>query len=1238
MLEWMSKLLGGRSVKVPAGVPEAWADRLQTWAQPLGGTLARDVLTYVLTGEAFEVLSSLATSEGVDAKLRLVELGGSRAGEQTLYVGFDKVPPAVGLRLARVLEAAAQHSNVGRCYLQFERDVKWLELMLVHSTGMGQNCYSGKRPTSRGLSAEGLEALCIEDGLSPAAWLVGGFQLPSGPSYFAEQRPLLLTDVTGYEDALVRHADRLAALLLPASVGGRLHVLKMIATAPQAALDHWAPAIAELASSTSKQIRGAVDGLLPRCGAPVLEALRALALQGKPETRLQALRRLATLAAQRKDAALASFTRDAAAADKAPAVQALIAEWDGEAEVPVVPDYVYEPPVIDWSAAGNAVAAGDVAQFWAQANAAVEKSNAQTREHHARAQAQGHTWQLHLDEPFRAAEATALQQLLATDGPARSTLKLSGTAYSRQVYLVPPLLKLVEAGRLTPVALVKVLRALGFIDPKDQHLDHVITSSVNALHRATGRPGLLEMSLLLDAEGYPPENLLRTYCSSWGQTLAADWPDADVWPFVAHHQDLVIRLLTESSVNDWHFARAKLFKAIGTLPSPPQALVNTLFELALGSAKGDRMLAQEALRNLAGKESRIIAALENGKADVRTVAAQWLGRLRHEPAVGALEQAVRKEKHDVAKGALLDALQVLGRPVEHYLDRDGLAKEAAKQLGKGLPKDLEWFPFTALPTVRWHDTQAAVPPDSLRWLLVQACKQKSPEPNAVLRKLCGLMEPRDREALGQFVLEAWLSEDVRPATHEEAVARAREMAKVHWNAMQAYPQFYQQDPLFNRSVDEIAVALVATVQRQPLASAIASKGLLAVAAACCAERAAPPVQRYLKEWYGTRAAQGKALIAMLAWIEHPSATQLMLSIGNRFRTKSFQEEATRQAQALAERRGWSLAELADRTIPTAGFEETGTLALSYGPREFTARLQPDLKIELFNPEGKKVAALPDPRQDDDEAAAKAAKKTLSAAKKELKSIVDLQTDRLYEALCTGRDWPAEDWTDYLLQHPVLRHLVQRLVWLETVLDGERRVVRQVFRPLDDGSLTDVHDDPVDLQPGSRVSLAHDSLLDPATVAAWQQHLADYAVKPLFPQFGKGGYTLPADQASATQITDFQGHLIETFALRGRATKLGYTRGDTEDAGWFYTYEKRFPTLGLLAIIEFTGNGLPEENRTVALRHLSFASTSAGDRWSRSALLLSQVPQVLLSECHDDLRLIAAEGPGFDPDWEKKSEY
>jgi hypothetical protein len=86
-----------------------------------------------------------------------------------------------------------------------------------------------------------------------------------------------------------------------------------------------------------------------------------------------------------------------------------------------------------------------------------------------------------------------------------------------------------------------------------------------------------------------------------------------------------------------------------------------------------------------------------------------------------------------------------------------------------------------------------------------------------------------------------------------------------------------------------------------------------------------------------------------------------------------------------------------------------------------------------------------------------------------------------------------------------------------------------------------------------------------------------------------------------------------------------------------TYEKRFPTLGLVVVIEFTGNPLPEENRTVALLNLRFEGASAG-AGERARLALGKVPPVLLSECYNDLRLIAADGTGFDPDWQKKSEY
>jgi hypothetical protein len=198
--------------------------------------------------------------------------------------------------------------------------------------------------------------------------------------------------------------------------------------------------------------------------------------------------------------------------------------------------------------------------------------------------------------------------------------------------------------------------------------------------------------------------------------------------------------------------------------------------------------------------------------------------------------------------------------------------------------------------------------------------------------------------------------------------------------------------------------------------------------------------------------------------------------------------------------------------------------------------------------------------------------------------------------------------------------------------------RSAFRPLADGTLTNESDDAVEVSEHARIRLAHDTLLTPETVQRWQQHLIDYEIKPLFQQLGKGTYELPSDKANAKEITDFKGHLLEAFALRGRASKLGYQRGSAEDGGWFTVYEKRFPTLALAAVLEFTGNTLPEENRSVALLSLAFRSISKENSHERAEIPLEKIPKVLLSECYNDLRLIAAEGTGFDPDWEKKSAY
>lgn len=1242
MLDWLGKVLGG-DAKGADGVPAAWTQQLKSvlgGADKLKGLgrrgLADDLVGYVLREDPIAVLNEIAQSDEIASLVGLGWFHGpENDGKQArkLYPALADVPPAVVVRWGRVL-AASVGKNRSTWSLNLPAGAEWVEALMTHAGGHSVNSWSNEEKPRPELSMDVVEAALESENLPKAALLVACLSTPVNGSYWGSGRAKIAAIMPGFAAAVARNHEAVQPHVLPAAVDQRLHVLEMLGALDGAGLAAFATDLAEHAASGSKQVRAAVAPLVRRAGAALVEPLQNIAVGGKPDQRLYALRMLWTLALDRNDAVIQSWARETALADKAPSVQALPAEWAGkqEARATDLDRYEYAVPTIDWATPLSPALSSAIDGAIRAMNVAIEQSNERARAHHERMKAQGHRWNLNLDQPYGSADIDALRAVIAGLKPTPAEIKRDRRIWQ---YVQPALKRLAADPAVSPVVLFKLCAAFGALDGREYGgttaLSPFAAGAFDTMRRVQARPTLLELSQMLDDVGLAGgDMILARYTNSYSP-IAADWEREAVWPFFAHHLEKLVTAIG-STGRDYWFDRQALYRAVATLPAPPSAVVNAIFDLALGSSRTDRAAAQAALHALQGKEARIINALADGKSEVRAVAAQWLGRLKHDEAIPALEKAVAREKHDVAKGAMLDALQAMGRPVEKYLDRDALETEALKSLAKGLPKDLEWFPWAALPPVHWADSGAQVSPDVLRWLMAQSVRQKSPEPNAVLRKYCAMFTPRDREAFGQFVLEAWLGEDTRPNDPEEAAKLARASANQIYLGLQQYPQYYDAS-LRNMSLEELVAQQLPGFLRQPAGSAIGSKGLLAVVAACGAERVAAPVQRYLKEWYGTRAAQGKALIAMLAWVEHPSAIQLMLSVGSRFRTKSIQEEATRQAQALADRRGWTLDELADRTIPSAGFDENGEIELSFGPRAFTACLLPDFKIELFNPDGKKIAALPEPRQDDDADRAKDAKKTFTSAKKEIKSIVGLQSERLYEALCTGRDWSFEDWSVYLNRHPVVRHLLQRVVW--SVVDSGEVVA--TFRPLDDGTLTDNEDNAVALSADARVRIAHDTNLPATAVRQWEQHLEDYKIKPLFQQFGKGTWTLPDDKRRETDIMDFEGHLIEAFALRGRATKLGYARGSTGDGGWFMTYEKRFPTLGLVVVIEFTGNPLPEENRTVALLNLRFESASAGGG-ERPRLALGKVPPVLLSECYNDLRLIAADGTGFDPDWQKKSEY
>jgi hypothetical protein len=1225
MLDWLKRTLGAHGLAnrdgVSSSVIEALALDLGRLQAPKTD-LPEIALKYVVdgVGDAPQAIKGVRNHPGVSWAS-----GNQDREEQEnrarIYDAWDQLPPELLIRFGSVLAAASPAlSHYTRLLLAQKHP--WVEALALDLMGHPvSHMMFTPMPTQphRVASMQRLEALLESRSEARSELVASTFRSIGGSSHYTPSA-LYMRDMPGFAESVRANADAIRPAFGAKSFEQRVYALHLLEKVDAGTLSAFAKELVALSLDSSRRVRQAAVPLALRLGEPALSIARREAEEQKPEQRALALRLLWESGAEsEREFVIACGDRDSSE-NVRQAVQRL--RSGAEAQTNAGTSFEIPEVKADLSVPLSR-------QSRDALRAALERVNAIIAQRKKQLEGQEQKWASHWKSLSSGDIDTVVRQV-AEPAPERFAVfqyTLHADAEAIANVLVGWLAH--DDVRLTHV--VRLLVSVSSIHRgNEQFHDYAATRMLTEYGRRKPDASALELAALFEACGVPVNLLRREWYGGGAHGFLARWPASALWPLFAKHRELIdigFNPPTEIASQFW-FSRSRMFDALQTFPEVPADLVPKLMDFALNGGKSDRAGAQKALDRLPGKEDYIIEALSAGKAETRTVAANWLGEIRHRDAIPHIERALAKEKHDVAAGAMMSALELLGVPVDRFLNREGLLKDAERGLAKGVPADLAWFPFDGMPQIHWEDNGQVVAPTILRWLVVQSCKLKSPEPGGLLRRYCASFPASEREALGVFVLNAWLREDVKPIPRADAEARARGHAQQMFASIKRYPQYYD-DALKNTTEEQLYESSLPAFVRQPAGSAIGSKGIIAVAAACGGPDVAPMVHRYLKEYYGTRAAQGKALIQMLAWVDHPTAIQLVLSVGSRFRTKSFQEEATRQAQLLADRKGWTLDELSDRTIPTAGFDENGESVLDYGARQFTARLTADFAVELYSAEGKKIASLPEARKDEDEAKVKEVKKQFTAAKKELKGVLQLQRDRLYEGLCTQRLWKAEDWMLYLNRHPVVRRYCQQLVWV--AVHDQKPI--GTFRPLDDGTLTDVTDHAFELPSGAHVTLAHDSNMTPPAAAAWSKHLEEYKVEPLFQQFGKDTYRLPKERGEEMRLEDFKGYVLDAFTLRNRIGKLGYARGAPEDGGWFYRYQKRFPTLGLTASIEFSGNGLPEENRKVALISLWFEQGES-QGYGMGKTPLGEIPGVLLSECWNDMRLLAAEG-AFDADWEKK---
>jgi hypothetical protein len=1258
MLDWLKNLGGKKPGQNKAGLDEKAISLLAEdfdSLEKLDAELPAQVLCYLLDGTGSEgVLNKLSSMQGAGealgfGRVRQVPSGGKNARARFFEI-LRCENAEFFVRLGKAYHAASQLARTAlRKQLPFasqlsqqafaDSSLEWLEILLVEATCLNTYSWPRRCTPCPALTAKLVESMLKVEGHAPDLLIQGAFQ-PKLERFGEPPLEVVFRSMKDLAESAVRHKGEVTKALNHADFQQRVYAMGLMKDC-KVPVEPFLEPLVDLAVGSSKQVREQAELVLSDARAAAKPLVERKVLEGSNEEKAVAVQLLWAWEGEK----VRPFLQGRLADEKSKKVLrviedtlaiATVAKSSAPQQMPELPPLA---PIPSHAPLGSETEAAWQACFQ-KVNAAISKRNAnQAGKPHG-----------HATKTISPDVVTKCFALLQT-GSNKDRILHELFPFGWQKEFCDPLAEFWQRPELLLVHFVRFLFQIGGLRTDMANKYQVLSYGywleklLPAYRRTHPEVGLRELSANFASAGLDSKHIGSCVLKNYLEVPAPlGLPPAQVWPYWVENLDLLEEAFAPPSTGGYmeryyqRHARSNAFHALATFPQPPERLLPVLWKLSLG-AKSERRPAQRCLDQVPDKFEKLVASLGAGEAETRLAAAEWLGRLGDTRAREPLLAALKREKNEATKGAMMSALELLGASVDQFLDRKALLKEAEKAVAKGVPEDLKWFPFDTIPVVHWSDDNKPLEPEIVKYWLIQGFKLKNPEPGPLLRKYCASLKQSEREALGQFVLDAWIARDTSPRRGAEAEKEAMKRAQAALLGAQQWAQWAAQNPQMsqqmsaympkNKTLEEHYAEMLPIVLREPTGSAVSSKGVLALAGACAGSGAAPVVRTYLKDWYGMRAAQCRALLQMLVWVEHKTATQLLLAVGSRFRTKSIQEEANKQATALAERKGWTVAELADRTIPSAGLDDDGVLILDFGPRQFTAKLNEDLEFVLTDPDGKPIKSLPEPRKDDDEAKATETKKFYSAAKKELKSVVSLQRDRLYEAMCTQRTWPFEDWNTYLNRHPIARHHCQRLVW---AIVREDKVVN-LFRPLADGSLTDVNDDPLTIKPDESIRLAHECQIKPEESQAWRNHFKDYEIEPLFEQFGRPNFDLPEERKQEDELADFRGHLIETFKLRGRATKLGYTRGQAQDGGWFFDYQKRFPTLGINAVLEFTGNGLPEENRTVALTsfHFDRVSPEGAGAQGDAKMTLGEVPSVLLSECWNDIRQIAAEGPGFDPE-------
>ncbi|NHZ88572.1 DUF4132 domain-containing protein [Massilia sp. CCM 8733] len=379
----------------------------------------------------------------------------------------------------------------------------------------------------------------------------------------------------------------------------------------------------------------------------------------------------------------------------------------------------------------------------------------------------------------------------------------------------------------------------------------------------------------------------------------------------------------------------------------------------------------------------------------------------------------------------------------------------------------------------------------------------------------------------------------------------------------------------------------------------------------------------IRAWPGESQHQRAILgLDILCEIGTDTALMLLNGIAQKVKFKALQDNAREKIGQIAEARKLSVDELEDRLAPDLGLDDDGALLLDFGPRQFRVGFDETLKPYVRDADGARLADLPKPKKTDDAALSGAAQERFKLLKKDARTIAAQQVLRLEQAMCTQRRWQPQVFFTFLAGHPLVRHLVQRLVWGAYAAGPDGRLLG-CFRVGPDGALTSAADEVFDLPPEAVIGIPHALDLPAAEASAFGQLFADYELLQPFAQIGRDTYALTGAESGTLALTRWDSEKVPTGRVLGLTNK-GWRRGDPQDGGWIGEFYKPLGDGRLLELHLDPGLivGMPEHEPEQRLKEVRVTDSQTVNG-KAACYPLSTLGSIVASELIRDMQDLCA---------------